>query len=69
MKKTALPPLPETSVFHPSNAKVDRDRTVLAASAFFDRLDAGGRNVRVITSSGTRTTRIRTRRSKKSVFS
>ena len=63
MKKPALPPLPATSVFHRNNRKVSRDQVVLSAASFFDRLDAGGKRVRIIGAYGdVRTTRLRIRR-------
>jgi hypothetical protein len=65
MKKlgSALPPLPATSVFHSKNRRVNRDRIVSDAATFFERLDAGGKRVRVIGAYGyNRTTNLRIKR-------
>jgi len=51
-----------------NSAQVRRNKTVMEAAAFFERRDAGGHSIRVITSSGVRQTRLRGRRAK-SIFS
>jgi hypothetical protein len=58
---TAPAPLPATSVFHKNNAKVNRDQTVMAAAAFFERQDRGGRTVKIHGSYGTKQKILRTR--------
>jgi len=63
MKKSALPPLPATSVFHRNNRKVSRDKAVMDAAAFFDILDAGGKHIKIIGAYGdVQTTNLRIRR-------
>jgi hypothetical protein len=65
MKKlfeTALPPLPETSVFHAHNRRVNSNQLVVAAAKFFESIDAGGRRIKIIGTYGTRQTNIRSSR-------
>lgn len=56
-----LPPVSETSVFHPNNQRVDSNKIVMDAAKFFERHDRSGRSVKVIGSLGTKQKRFRSR--------